>query len=162
LIDSLAKSEYGWTVHREDRGEEARPHEKPSGRALRSFVAARGHLRLPAAGRIVSHYGNTDIGETFSKGIVIETRVQAGVVAPYDGEVVFAGSFRDYGRIVIIRHSGDYHTLLSGMDEIDCKPGQYLLEGEPIGSMGDSGSTKLYMELREDGRPIDPMKWVKG
>lgn len=161
LIDSLQKSEYGWMGNKA-KNEKSSPREKASAHKLRSFAKAQGHVRMPAAGKIVSHFGNTDQGETFSKGILIETRKKADVVAPYDGEVVFAGPFRDYGSMVIIRHSGEYHTLLSGMEEIDCKPGQYLLEGEPIGSMGKSPGSRLYMELREDGKPVDPIKWVKG
>lgn len=160
LIDTLQKSENGW-----DRRKlpPKKQHAKADAKhKLRSFEDARGRLHLPATGRVVSRFGNRKAGETFSKGIVIETRESADVVAPFDGEIVFAGSFRDYGNIVIIRHSGQYHTMLAGLEVIDCKPGQYLLEGEPIGSMGGDGKTRLYMELREDGKPIDPAEWIKG
>ena len=95
---------------------------------------------------------------------MIETPASAGVVAPYDGEVVYAGLFRDYGKMVILRHSGDYHTLLSGMESINVSPGQNLLEGEPIGAMGkssDDGKPKLYVEMRKSGKAIDPMAWFR-
>jgi septal ring factor EnvC (AmiA/AmiB activator) len=62
--------------------------------------------------------------------------------------------------MVIIRHSDGYHTMLAGLDEIDCKPGQFVLEGEPVGSMGGGTDTRLYMELREDGKPVDPAGWM--
>jgi septal ring factor EnvC (AmiA/AmiB activator) len=164
LVDSLQKSENGWERRKPipQKQREAKPREKmDADHKLRSFENAKGQLHLPAAGKIVSRYGNRDAGDTFSKGIVIETRESADVVAPFDGQVVFAGPFRDYGSIVIIRHGGQYHTMLSGMDVIDCKPGQFLLEGEPIGSMGSGRKTRLYMELREGGRPVDPAAWIK-
>lgn len=154
LVASLQKAE------RKQPEQNKRPPKAPVSHKGKSFEEARGTIPMPAAGKIVSSYGNSSLGDTFSKGIVIETREGADVLAPYAGEVVFAGPFRDYGNIVIIRHDEDYHTMLSGMDEINCKPGQYLIEGEPIGRMGGSG-TKLYMELREDGRPVNPAEWVK-
>jgi len=165
LINSLQKSEsYGWTGRKQagNGAPREREHASLSAPKLRPFESAKGALRMPAAGRIISHYGNPRGSATFSKGIVIETRAAANVVAPFDGEVVFAGPFRDYGRIVIIRHGGNYHSLLSGMDQINCRPGQYLLEGEPIGSMGGKSRNRLYMELREDGKPVDPSDWLKG
>lgn len=134
-------------------------------RKSRAIADARGRLGFPASGRVVGRFGSTSSGPAFSKGLMIETRSSAGVVAPYDGEVVYAGMFRDYGRIVIIRHSGDYHTLLSGMEEINCAPGQFLLEGEPIGAMGnpaDGAKPRLYVEMRKNGKPIDPSSWFRG
>jgi septal ring factor EnvC (AmiA/AmiB activator) len=133
-------------------------HEKHTGKhKLRPFADAQGDLRRPS-GKIISHFGNTSGGTAFSKGIVVETRPEADVVAPYDAEVVFAGPFRDYGRMVILRHSDGYHTLLAGMSALNCTPGQFLLEGEPLGSMGRR-APHLYMELRKDGKPVDPLPW---
>lgn len=137
---------------------------KPSHKG-RSISDAKGRLGMPASGKIVNRFGSSDAGPAFAKGMTVETRDSANVVAPYDGEVVYAGVFRDYGRMVIIRHSGDYHTLLSGLSEINCSPGQFLLEGEPIGAMAkpaEGGKPRLYIEMRRSGKPIDPMAWYKG
>src|SRR5262249_36787923 len=98
---------------------------------LRSFAGARGGVQLPARGRVTNHFGRND-GTAFTKGFVIDTREHAAVVAPFDGEVVFAGPFRDYGRMVILRHNDEYHTLLSGLEHLDCSVGQFLIKGEPI------------------------------
>jgi septal ring factor EnvC (AmiA/AmiB activator) len=77
--------------------------------------------------------------------------------------VVFTGPFLTYGQMVIIRHSDDFHTLLAGLVKIDVTVGQFLLEGEPIGAMGDSeSSNRLYIELRQNNQPIDPASWIKG
>ena len=128
---------------------------------LRSFAEARGHIRAPLAGRVVRGFGaNSGKNET-SKGLSIVARPGAQVTAPYDGEVVFASNFLNYGKMLIIRHSDDFHTLLTGMARIDVRPGDFLLEGEPIGAMGDrDSSARLYVELRKRNQPIDPAPWL--
>jgi murein hydrolase activator len=133
---------------------------KPDG--LRSFAAAQGHITLPAAGRIVRQFADTTETGGPSRGIVIETRPDAQVVAPYDGQVVFAGQFRGYGQILIIEHTGGYHTLLSGLSRIDVAQNQWLLAGEPVGvtARSDHGAPRMYMEIRLKGRPINPLPWL--
>ena len=84
------------------------------------------------------------------------------VRAPFDGKIVFTGPFRGYGRILIIEHGEGYHTLLAGFSRIDVVPDQWLLAGEPVGILGrpESGNPSLYMELRSNGRPINPLPWL--
>ena len=133
----------------------------PAGNAG-AMALARGKLPFPAVGRIVHHYGQTtDTGMT-RKGITIETLSLAQVVAPYDGRVVFAGLFRGYGELLIIEHSEGYHSLLAGLSRIDSVIGQKVLGGEPVGIMGRSakGPPALYVELRRNGRPINPLPWL--
>jgi len=140
------------------------PVSKPDSSRLRSVEEARGSLKMPVAGRVVSGYGNPDVSPETRKGLVLQARSKAQVRAPFDGEVVFTGPFRDYGNMVILRHNGSYHTLLAGLARIDCVPGQILLEGEPVGVMGsgEASEVRLYIEFREDGRPIDPAPWITG
>jgi septal ring factor EnvC (AmiA/AmiB activator) len=91
------------------------------------------------------------------------------VIAPHDGKVVFAGPFRDYGLLLIIDHGEGYHTLLAGLGRIDASVSQWVLAGEPVGQMGPerAGSARaskprLYIELRHDGRSINPLPWLAG
>ena len=131
-------------------------------RAEQRPAEARGAARLPARGRIVRRFGqNNKMGHP-SEGIVIRTRAGARVVAPYGGKVVFAGPFRGYGRILIIEHGEGYHTLLAGVSRIDSALDQRVLAGEPVGIMGDpkTGTPSLYVELRKNGRPINPLPWL--
>lgn len=135
------------------------PEGPPGG--LRPFPA-RGPLTLPVRGRLVGRYGeSTNFGNT-AKGIRLETRSDAQVVTPFDGKVVFAGPFRTYGQILIIEHRGGYHTLLAGLAQIDAVLGQWLLAGEPLGSMATrkGGKPILYVELRRNGQPINPLPWI--
>ena len=76
------------------------------------------------------------------------------------------GDFRGYGQLLIIEHSGGYHSLLAGMTRIDSVMGQQVLTGEPVGVMGgDAGSSTdqdaiLYVELRREGQSINPSSWL--
>ena len=135
-----------------------RQHQK-----FRSFADAKGHIKSPVAGDVVTGFGESQGKNDTSKGLLIEARTGAEVTAPYDGEVVFTGPFLNYGQMVIIRHSGDFHTLLAGLAKIDVESGQFLLEGEPIGAMGEADSAhQLYVELRKNNQPIDPAAWISG
>jgi septal ring factor EnvC (AmiA/AmiB activator) len=129
---------------------------------VRPFPDAGATLRMPARGRVVRRYGQSGGTGGTSKGIDIEARSGAQVVAPYDGQVVYAGPFRRYGQILIIEHGGRYHTLLAGLDRIDAIVGQWLLAGEPVGILGSpqDGNPELYFELRRAGQPINPLPWL--
>lgn len=128
---------------------------------LRSFSRAKGKIRSPLAGEVIRGFHEKS-EDGMSKGLLMQARSVAQVVAPYDGEVVFTGPFLTYGKMVIVRHRDDFHSLLAGLKRIDVRPGQFLLEGEPIGAMGDADSDRrLYLELRKDNQPIDPKPWLK-
>ena len=124
------------------------------------IAPARGAMLNPVPGRIVRQYGQTDDSGTASKGVVFDAGAKARVVAPYDGQVVYAGPFRGYGRILIIEHGGGYHTLLSGLGRIDCAVGQRVVAGEPVAAMGEQSGAGLYVELRRDGQPVNPVPWL--
>lgn len=126
----------------------------------KNFEKAKGKLSMPARGPIVIAYGQETAKGVSSKGISIKTRSRAQVISPFDGTVIFAGPFRGYGNIIIIEHGEHYMSLLAGLDSIDCEVGQMLLAGEPVGQMPESTEAKLYVELREDSRPIDPEAWL--
>jgi septal ring factor EnvC (AmiA/AmiB activator) len=140
-----------------DPAPRADPAERPAGIQQ---TPTPGTMTLPASGTVVERYGgSTGLGNT-SKGATFLTRAGAQVVAPFDGRVMFAGPFRGYGQILIIEHGAAYHTLLAGLRRLDVKLGQWLLAGEPVGVMGTSESgPRLYVELRQAGRPINPLPW---
>ena len=129
---------------------------------IRPFPDTRQSLVMPVRGRVVLRYGQSQSTSGGSKGITIRARPGAQVVAPFDGQVVYAGPFRRYGQILIIEHGGRYHTLLAGLDRIDAVVGQWLLAGEPVGVLGSpqNENSELYLELRQAGQPINPLPWV--
>jgi septal ring factor EnvC (AmiA/AmiB activator) len=119
-------------------------------------------LVMPARGKLILRYGQEAETGRATKGITIATRDAAQVVAPFDGLVAYAGEFRGYGRILIIEHGKRYHTLLAGLERIDAVIGQWVLAGEPVGTMGHPADDipKLYLELRRTGEPINPLPWL--
>ena len=128
---------------------------------IRPFDKARGAMVYPASGTLALRYGETDEFGASSKGLTLITRAGAVVVAPYDGRVEFAGPFKGYGQILIIQHGDGYHSLLAGLDRIDEAVGDWLVAGEPVGAMGSSDPTpRLYLELRHNGQPINPLPWL--
>ena len=135
-----------------------------------AFASARGHLSFPVNGVRIREFGAPDnLGGT-EKGLTIATRAGAQVTAPCDGWVVYAGSFRNYGQVLILNAGGGYHVVLAGMERISVDVGQFVLTGEPVAVMGSSpqvaatlasGSNQpvLYVEFRKDGTPVDPSPW---
>src|SRR5262245_2602880 len=133
------------------------------------FELTKGTLPLPAQGKRLKRFGDADgVGGTL-RGISLQTRGEARIIAPADGWVVYAGPFRSYGNLLIINAGGGYHVLLAGMGRIDVSLGQFVLAGEPVAVMGaalqagqgnnDNSRPVLYVEFRKDGRPIDPGPW---
>ena len=119
-----------------------------------------GAMTQPARGKLVQRFGQDTKTGSSAKGATFETRLRAQVVAPFDGKVVFAGPFKGYGQILIIQHGDAYHTLLAGIARVDATLGQLLLAGEPVGVMGSQeAGTRLYVEVRRKGQPVNPLPW---
>jgi len=140
------------------------------------FSAARGLLAMPARGKIVANFGARDNTGATRRGMSIRTRESAEVIAPFDGKVVFAGPFRAYGQLLILEAGEGYHILLSGLSLVHSVVGQNVTQGQPVGRMGtgpkgeastqsaSSGGSDLrdlYVEFRKDGKPFNPMPWLK-
>ncbi len=169
------------TRQREERLAAVRPRQRPdvAAQPMVPISEARGTLVPPASGQILVHYGESTAFGATAKGITYSTWPGAQVVAPYDGRVAFAGPFRHFGLILIIEHGEGYHSLLAGLAQIDATVGQWLITGEPVGTTGWNGdqhepndganrpagvererSPTLYVELRREGQPINPLPWL--
>lgn len=112
---------------------------------------------LPVKGKIVQQFGVRTNG-LISRGIYVETTATAQVFAPADGIIVFSGPFRDYGNIIIIEHSNEYHSLIAGAQTIYVSTGDHILKREPIAQMGkEIVHPKLYIELRQKGKVLNPL-----
>jgi len=130
---------------------------------LKAFPTKRTGLVPPVRGTLVIRFGEPGPDGSISQGVVFETLPEAQIVAPHDGQIVFRGPFRGYGEILIMEHRGGYHTLLAGLGRVDVVVGQWLLTGEPVGitESPKDGKARLYVELRRNGRPIDPWPWLE-
>ncbi len=130
---------------------------------LKAFPTKRVGLAPPVIGTLLIRFGDAAPDGSSSHGVIFETQPEAQIVAPHDGQIVFRGPFRGYGEILIMEHRGGYHTLLAGLGRTDVVVGQWLLAGEPVGvtESPTSGKARLYVELRRNGRPIDPWPWIE-
>lgn len=147
--------------------------EEDSGKASQKEVPAitlkpkKGILALPVQGKLISEYGrhkNTDFNTyTFNSGIDISAPLGQVVHTAGSGEVIYTGSIKGYGQIIIIDHGGRVTTLYAHLSKILIDIGDKVKKGQLIGQVGDSGgvsSTRLHFEVRVEGKPTDPMNWL--
>jgi lipoprotein NlpD len=138
--------------------------ERPASGALAagSTVTANDDEKLswmwPSNGRIIATF---DEGK--NKGIDIAGRLGQQVMAAGAGRVMYAGSgIRGYGNLVIVKHSNSLLSAYAHNRSILVKEGQSVTKGEAIAEMGDSDAdtVKLHFEIRQQGKPVDPSKFL--
>jgi septal ring factor EnvC (AmiA/AmiB activator) len=116
---------------------------------------------LPALGEVVTGFGELSHAGIRARGVTLDTRAKAQVVAPAEGRIAFAGPFREYGNIVIIEQKDRRTTLLAGLDRLDARVGERVVAGGPVGRMGNTNHS-LTIEVRENGEPVNPLPLMTG
>ncbi len=127
----------------------------------------KGIFALPVQGKLISKYGrqkNSDFNTyTFNSGIDVSAPLGEVVRAAGSGEVIYTGSIKGYGQIIIIDHGGRTTTLYAHLSKILIDIRDKIKKGQIIGQVGDSGavaSPRLHFEVRVEGKPTDPMNWL--
>ncbi|HET7266132.1 MAG TPA: M23 family metallopeptidase [bacterium] len=130
---------------------------------------AASHLALlwPAGGIVTSRFGwrvhPIFGGREFHTGMDIATRYGSPVVAACAGLVRFVGWKSGYGRIVVLDHDGGIETAYSHLSAALVSPGQRVTQGQLIGRIGNSGwstGPHLFFEVRRNGVPLDPARYL--
>lgn len=101
--------------------------------------------------------------EQKNKGIDIAGRAGEPVVAAADGRVVYAGAgLRGYGNLVILKHNNTYLTAYAHNQSLLVKEDQNVRKGQKIAEMGstDTDRVKLHFEIRRQGKPVDPTRYL--
>lgn len=114
----------------------------------------------PSAGVLIAGYD-----EIKSKGLKIGGKLGDPVYASADGRVVYAGSgLRGYGNLVILKHNETYLTAYAHNQTLLVKEDQSVRKGQRIADMGSSDADKvmLHFEVRRNGKPVDPVKYLPG
>ena len=131
---------------------------------LRPF---RGQIQPPVPGEITVAFGTprpTELGTTIANGGV-ELAVTPGepVYAVHGGEVALAGDFAGLGTLVIVSHGDQAFSLYGYLASLAVREGIRIDERTEVGTAGVSpaGDPTVYFELRIDGRPVDPVEWLK-
>ena len=135
------------------------------------FSELQAKLDLPVAGDVLRQFGEADGTGHDSQGLTLAANPGALVTAPSDGWIVFAGTFRSYGRMIILNAGEGYHLVLAGMDRVSVREGQFVVAGEPLAVMGEkrvasvnaltleTDKPTLYIEFRKNGKPVDSRPW---
>ena len=98
-----------------------------------------------------------------NKGLDIGGKRGQSIRAAAAGQVVYQGSgLRGYGRLIIVKHNGDFLSAYAHCDRIYAKEGDVIKVGQKIAAMGGSGAdrVKLHFEIRYRGSPVDPLKYL--
>ena len=117
-------------------------------------------LNQPVRGKVIVHFGEKTALGLKSDGWRIRVRGDALVMAPADGEVKFADSFKGFGKVVIMSHKNGYNTVMTNLGVINVMLGQEVLAGEPIGRM-DTAKPEMYLEVRRGNKAVDPARLFK-
>lgn len=121
---------------------------------------SRRKLNLPVRGKVVVRFAEKTALGLKSDGWRIRTRGDALVLAPADGVVKFADSFRGFGKVVIMSHKNGYNTVMTNLGNIDVMLEQEVLAGEPIGRMNPD-KPEMYLEVRRGNSAVDPARLFK-
>lgn len=131
------------------------------------FQSSKGTLPPPAWGKVISLFRQpspeTD-DTTFTNGITINTPDRAEVYAVYDGEVIFSGTMRGYGKMLIIDHDLQYYTVTARLNDLRVKEGTSVRQGQVIGRTGKNTTIfgqGLYFEIRHGAIAQDPLAWLQ-
>lgn len=111
----------------------------------------------PADGKVVANFDDN------KKGIDIAGKSGQQVLAAGAGKVMYAGSgIRGYGNLVIVKHTSTLLSAYAHNKAIHVKEGQTVTKGQKIADMGDSDAdaVKLHFEIRQQGKPVDPSKFL--
>jgi len=141
---------------------DAEPDESQSGSA---FANLKGKLRLPLRGQIAGRFGTPRIEGSTWKGLFIRAAAGQPVKAVASGRVVFADWMRGFGNLLILDHGGGYLSIYAANESLLKQVGDVIRAGDNIatsgnsGGMGDSG---VYFEIRQNGKPLDPLGWTGG
>ncbi|MDP2761754.1 MAG: peptidoglycan DD-metalloendopeptidase family protein [Sideroxyarcus sp.] len=114
---------------------------------------------MPAQGKLVAEFSR----KANRKGIDIAGARGQAITASAAGKVVYAGSgLRGYGKLVIIKHNNTYLSAYAHNDRILVKEGQSVRKGQQIAEMGstDADQVKLHFEIRRQGKPVDPARYL--
>lgn len=160
LVDRLAK------MLSEPKRKKQSPNEKlPDNRFDGApFANLKGRLSLPVKGIVTNKFGDKRADSTVHwKGLFLRAPSNQAVKCVAAGQVVFADWLRGFGNLLIVDHGNGYMSLYGYNESLFKQVGDTLKGGDTIAAVGNSGGNEesgLYFELRHEGNPFDPLKWV--
>jgi septal ring factor EnvC (AmiA/AmiB activator) len=126
-----------------------------------------GDLPWPVTGRVTRRFGRAAAGRfgttIVRNGIEVSAPEGTAVTAVHEGTVAYAAPFSGFGTLVIVDHSRSAFTLYGHLGEASVSAGTNVSRGALLGRVGLSptGGASLYFEVRIDGRPVNPLEWLR-
>lgn len=110
----------------------------------------------PTEGKLIGGFDGN------KKGIDIAGTMGQPIIAVAPGTVLYASSVRGYGNLVIVKHTNNILSAYAHNKTILVKEGQTVSKGQRIAEMGnsDADTVKLHFEIRQQGKPVDPTKFL--
>jgi septal ring factor EnvC (AmiA/AmiB activator) len=146
---------------------ERKEREKTEG-AHNYFEKVAGEIKWPCKGQVTSTFGNQvnpKYGTTVkNNGIDIKAPLGTPVHSVAKGKVVYNDRFLGYGNVVLLDHGKGYYSLYAHLQEIKVSLKDVVAKDQIIGTVGDTGSLegpKLHFEIRENGKPVNPVPFLK-
>lgn len=123
------------------------------------------HFIKPVGGSVLEGFGAASGGQT-NDGINIGAPAGTPVKASDSGTVIYAGNeLPAFGNLVLIRHAGGWVTAYGHLAKIDVQKGATVVQGQPVGTVGQTGSAptpQLHFEIRQGSKPVDPAPFLNG
>jgi len=116
--------------------------------------------KRPAKGKVIKKFSRQ---RNDSKGIDIAGKQGDAIVASAAGKVVYSGDgLISYGNLIIIKHNRTYLSAYAYNRKLLVKEGDTVKSGQKIAEMGrkDKSSSRLHFEIRKNGKPVDPLKYL--
>jgi len=138
----------------------AKTIEKPADKTTEPIIVDEIVWNWPAEGKVVANFDDNK-----NKGIDIAGKMGQDIYSAAAGTVMYAGSgIRGYGNLVIIKHSNNLLSAYAHNKTILVKEKQIISKGQKIAEMGNSDSdvVSLHFEIRQQGKPVDPLKFLPG
>lgn len=117
----------------------------------------------PANGKLLANFSDGNAGaQGVNRGIDIAGNIGDPVLAAAPGKVIFVGAYPKHGNLVVLLHAGGYSTVYAHNHRVLVKEGQMVKRGQRIADLGnsDADEPKLHFELRQQGKPLDPLKYL--
>jgi murein hydrolase activator len=128
------------------------------------FASLKGRLAWPVQGRLSRRYGQVrDGGPLRWNGVLLAADAGTPVRAVYHGRIAFSDWLPGLGLLIIVDHGDGYMSLYGHNEALLREPGEWVVPGDAIAQVGDSGGqaeTSLYFEIRHNGEPVDPGQWI--
>ena len=127
------------------------------------FKVRKGKLPWPVSGRLSKYFGSTRNANIRWNGWLLKAKEGTPVRAIHYGRIIFSDYLRGHGLLTIIDHGDGYMSLYAHNQVLLKETGEWVLPNETIAKVGNTGGQKdhaLYFEIRHNGKPTNPKRWL--